>query len=180
MIWLFANEVASCLSICISCCSYLMYLCIYSRHLLGSFLLYLCNFSFVYLIIATYFIDPFHPCVPQWHVKDPDHSAKHAGGRLHLNTHTLSQQSRSELTMPLSRPQCGYLSGSELTRNLLGNTRPQSCQLAEPLWTDPGLKRGISVRELLSTLKEKRAGGELVSQLVGAFSPVNHKGLHQG
>ena len=24
----------------------------------------------------------------QWHVKDPGHSAKRAGGRLHLNTHT--------------------------------------------------------------------------------------------
>ena len=32
----------------------------------------------------------------------------------------------------------------------------QSSQLAEPLRTDPGLKSGISVRELLSTKKEKR------------------------
>ena len=24
----------------------------------------------------------------QWHVKDPDHTAESAGGRLHLNTHT--------------------------------------------------------------------------------------------
>ena len=36
-----------------------------------------------------------------------------------------------------------------------GNIRPQSSQLAEPLWTDPGLKSGISVRKLISTLKEK-------------------------
>ena len=28
--------------------------------------------------------------------------------------------------------------------------RPQSCQLAEPLWTDPGIESGISVRELIS------------------------------
>ena len=43
------------------------------------------------------------PVLPQWHVKDPSHSAKSAGGRLHLNTHTpLTQQSWSELTMPLS------------------------------------------------------------------------------
>ena len=28
------------------------------------------------------------PMLPQWHVKDPNHSAKSAGGRLHLNTHT--------------------------------------------------------------------------------------------
>ena len=43
------------------------------------------------------------PVLPQWHVKDPGHSAKSAGGRLHLNTHTpLTQRSRSGLTMPLS------------------------------------------------------------------------------
>ena len=28
-------------------------------------------------------------------------------------------------------------------------------QLAEPLWTDPGIKSGISLRELISTSKEK-------------------------
>ena len=28
------------------------------------------------------------PVLPHWHVKDPGHSAKSAGGRLHLNTHT--------------------------------------------------------------------------------------------
>ena len=28
------------------------------------------------------------PVLPQWHVKDPGHSAKSAGGRLHLNMHT--------------------------------------------------------------------------------------------
>ena len=40
----------------------------------------------------------------QWHLKDPSHSAKSAGGRLHLNTHTpLTQQSQSGLTMLLFR-----------------------------------------------------------------------------
>ena len=44
------------------------------------------------------------PVLPQWHVKDPSHSAKSAGGRLHINTHTpLTQRSCSGLTMPLSR-----------------------------------------------------------------------------
>ena len=33
---------------------------------------------------------------------------------------------------------------------------PQSSQLAEPLWTDPGLKSGVSVRELISTSKKKK------------------------
>ena len=40
----------------------------------------------------------------QWHVKDPGHSAKSAGGRLHLNMYTLlTQWSRSWLAMLLSR-----------------------------------------------------------------------------
>ena len=43
-------------------------------------------------------------CVPQWHVKDPGHSAKSADGRLHLNTHKpLTQRSRSGPTLTLSR-----------------------------------------------------------------------------
>ena len=28
------------------------------------------------------------PVLPQWHIKDPGHSAKSAGGRLHLKKHT--------------------------------------------------------------------------------------------
>ena len=48
------------------------------------------------------------PVLLQWHVKDPGHSAKSAGGRLHLNTHKpLTQQSLSGLTIPLSRHSVG-------------------------------------------------------------------------
>ena len=95
--------------------------------------------------------------LPQRHVKDPGHSAKSAGGRLHLNTHTpLTKRSRSGLTMLLSKAYCGNLSGNELTRNSLENSRSQSSQLAEPLWTDPGLKSGIIVRKQISTLKKKK------------------------
>ena len=36
------------------------------------------------------------------------------------------------------------------------NTRAQSSQLAEPLWTDPGIKSAISVRKLISALKEEK------------------------
>ena len=50
------------------------------------------------------------PVLPQWHVKDPSHSAKSAGGRLHLNMRTpLTQLSRSGLTMgeiPLGQYSC--------------------------------------------------------------------------
>ena len=48
--------------------------------------------------------------------------------------------------------QCGNLSGNELTRNSSGNTQPQ---LAEPLWTNSGIKSGIRVRELIFTSKER-------------------------
>ena len=48
------------------------------------------------------------PELPQWHVKDPGHSGKSSGGRLHLNTRTpLTQQSRIGLTMPLCRHSVG-------------------------------------------------------------------------
>ena len=43
------------------------------------------------------------------------------------------------------------------------NTSPflkdaQSSQLAELLWTDPGIKSGISMPELISTKKKKKKG----------------------
>ena len=48
------------------------------------------------------------PSLLHWHLKDPGHSAKSAGGRLHLNTHTpFTQQNRSGLTMLLSRHSVG-------------------------------------------------------------------------
>ena len=107
-------------------------------------------------LCANCFPCPFHPLLPQWHIKDPSHSAKSTGGRLHLNMHIpLTQQSWSGLTMPLSRQSVGTLSGNELTGNSSGNTQSQSSQLTEPLWTDPGLNSGISVHELISTLKKK-------------------------
>ena len=107
----------------------------------------------------------FHPTLLQWHLKDPSHSAKSAGGSLHLNTHTaMTQQSRSGLTMPLFRHSVGTYQGNERTCNLSGNIQPQLSQLTEPLWSDPCIKSGISVRELISTHskinKLKSAGRE--------------------
>ena len=75
--------------------------------------------------------------LPQRHVKDPGHSAKSAGGRLQLSTHTaLTQQSRSGLTT-LLRHDVETCQGNELLRNSSWNARPQSFQLSELLWTDP-------------------------------------------
>ena len=65
--------------------------------------------------------------------------------------------------------ECGNLSGNELTRNSSRNTRSQLSQLAEPLWTDPCLKSGISVRVLISSLKKEEekalAGNEFLNIL---------------
>ena len=77
-------------------------------------------------------------------------------GRLHVNMHTpLTQRSQCGLTMPLSRHSVGIYLENKFTRNLLGNFWRQLSQLAEPLWTDPGIKSGISVHEQISTLKKK-------------------------
>ena len=46
--------------------------------------------------------------------------------------------------------------GHKLTRNLSGNIWPQLSQLNESLWTYPGIKIGICVCELISTLKKKK------------------------
>ena len=70
------------------------------------------------------------------------------------------KESRHALTKQLGRQAWG-LGGYFATKatNLTivvvvvvtGNIRPQSSQLAEPLWTDPGIKNGISVCKLMST-----------------------------
>ena len=52
-----------------------------------------------------------------------------------------------------SRHSVGTYDRNELTRNSFGNTRSKSSQLAEPLWTDPGVKSGNSVRKLICTKK---------------------------
>ena len=48
------------------------------------------------LCVLTLIRCPFrHLVLPQWHVKDPVHSAKCTGGWLHLNTHTPLDQTKS-------------------------------------------------------------------------------------
>ena len=87
----------------------------------------------------------------QWHVKDSGDSARSAGGRLYLNMHTsVTQRSRSGPTMPLSRRSVGTYQETNSHATHQG-TIGQSSQLAEPTWTDPGLKSGIGARELIST-----------------------------
>ena len=98
---------------------------------------------------------PFHPALPQWHVKDPGHSAKSVGGRLYLNR-------RSGLTM-LFRYSVGTSQGNKLTCNSTGNTQPQSSKLTKPLWTL--VKSGICVHNLFSTLYiSKKCRWKLIHQ----------------
>ena len=84
-----------------------------------------------------------------------------------IHAHTLDQTKSEWADYAAVEADCGNLSGNELTRNSSGNTRLKSSQLAEPLWTDPGLQSGISLCELISTLKKKKyfkkaqAGNEL-------------------
>ena len=77
------------------------------------------------------------PVLPQWHVKDPGHSAKSAGGRLHLNTHKpLTRRSQSGLTMPLSRHDVGTYQekSSHATRQgTPGHSRLSSLSLCGPI-----------------------------------------------
>ena len=97
--------------------------------------------------------------LPQWHIKDPGHSAKSAGGRLHLNMHTpLTQWCRSGLTMRLSRHTMGTY--PETIHKQLVREHSHSHQLTEPLWTDPGLKSGVSVHKLISTYNNKKSTGK--------------------
>ena len=71
-----------------------------------------------------------NPVLPQWHVKDSSHSAKSAGGRLHLNTHTpLTERRWSGLTMSLCRHSVGTYqeTSSHATRQgTLGHCRLSS------------------------------------------------------
>ena len=83
----------------------------------------------------------------KWHVKDPSHTAKTAGGRLYLNIHApLTQASQNGMTI-LSRHCVGTYLGtireasSHTTQQ--GAFEPQVSQIAALLWTDPGLKSGI-------------------------------------
>ena len=74
------------------------------------------------------------PVLPQWHVKDPGHSAKKCKWQVtptHAYTRDPSKSEWADYTAV--QAECGSLSGNELTRNSSGSTRSQSSQLAEPL-----------------------------------------------
>ena len=95
--------------------------------------------------------------LPQWHVKDSGHSAKSAGGRLHLNTHTpLTQRSRSGLTMTLSRHsvETYHETGSHASRQgTLGHSPLSSLRHCGLI---PAKESGVTVRDLISIKENKK------------------------
>ena len=98
----------------------------------------------------------FQPKLPQWYVKDSGHSAKSALGSKRKHAYTLDPMKSQWADYATVQTLCGNLSGNDLIRNLSGNIWTQPSKLPEPLWTDPGLKSGISVHELISTSKKKK------------------------
>ena len=100
---------------------------------------------------------PFQPRVTAVARKRPRSSCQKCRWQVTpTHAYTLDPMKSEWADYPAVQAQCWNLSGNELTRNSSENTRAQSSQLAEPLWTDPGLKSGISVRELISTQKKKK------------------------
>ena len=69
--------------------------------------------------------------------------------------------------MFLSRHSVGTLSGNELTHDSSGNTRSQSSQLIEPLWTNPRVKSEIKCVQtnLHKKFLKVQVGNELLSIL---------------
>ena len=84
----------------------------------------------------------------------------HSAGCTQPKTNTpLNKRSRSWLAVRTSYS-VGTHQGNELTRNSPGNSRPQSSQLTEPLWTDP-CSKGVELpraQELATLLQNTQAG----------------------
>ena len=120
------------------------------------------------------------PCVTAMARKRPRSFCQKCRWQINLNTHTPDPRKSEWAEYAAVQAECGNLSGNELTRNSSGNTWSQSSQLAEPLRTDPGLKKGISVHELISTLttatKKAQAGNDL-SNILPKSSLVRKKPL---
>ena len=78
----------------------------------------------------------------------------------------LNKRSRSWLAVCTSYS-AGTHQGNELTRNSPGNSRPQSSQLTEPLWTNPCCKGAKLPRsQELSTLLQNTQAGNYLGFLI--------------
>ena len=105
----------------------------------------------------------FHPCVTTVARKRPRPCCQKCRWQVTSEcTYTLDPVKFDWADFAAVQALCGSLSGNELTLKLSDTAQPQSSQLTEPLWTDPGLKSGIIVRKLISTseriFKKRRHG----------------------
>ena len=92
--------------------------------------------------MLTLILCPFHPRVTAVARKRPRSCCQKCKWQVTpKHAYTLDPSKSERADYAAVRAECGNLSGYKLTHNSSGNTRPQSSQLAEPLWTDPGLKR---------------------------------------
>ena len=111
---------------------------------------------------------PFHPRVTAVARKRPRSYCQQCRWQVTpKHAYTLDPSKSEWADYAAVQAECGNLSGNELTHNSSGNIRSQSSQLAKPLWTDPGLQSGISLRVLISTLKKKKksqAGNEILAR----------------
>ena len=87
------------------------------------------------LCADSYSVSALPPVLPRWRVKDTGHSAKSAGNRLHLKTHTpLTQPSLSGLIKPLSRHSVKTYQETNshaVCQETFGHTRPSSLSHCE-------------------------------------------------
>ena len=99
---------------------------------------------------------------PQWHVKDPGHSAKSAAGRLQ-HAFTCGQMKSERADYADVQAQCGNLSGNIHTQLVMEHSASVvSARSATLNWSWHEEWREISMNELISTSKKKKknAGGE--------------------
>ena len=113
------------------------------------------------LCVLTLILCRFHPCVTTVACKRPWSFCQKCRWQVTpKHAYTFDPTKSEWADYAAVQAEWRNLTGKELTRNSSGNTRSQSSQLAEPLWTDPGLTSGISVRELISNLKKKKRGNK--------------------
>ena len=110
------------------------------------------------LYVLTLIRCPFHPRVTAVAHKRPRSFCQKCGWQVTPKHARTLDPSKSEWAdYAAVQAECGNLSGNKLTHNSFRNAWSQLSQLAEPLWTDPGLKSGFSLHELISTLKKTKS-----------------------
>ena len=99
---------------------------------------------------------PFHPCVTAVAHKRPQSFCQKCRWQVTpKHAYTLDPMKLEWTDNAAVQAEFGNLSGNELTSNSSGNTQSQLSQRTEPLWTEPGLKSGISLHQLISTSKKQ-------------------------